>query len=400
MFKKIFNKRIYADAAAATPLSPRVQKEVTRLLSFYGNPGSLHSEAQAAKQEIQHAREAVAEALGAHADEIVFTASGTEANNLALQGVLRPLLAKHGELSVVTSNIEHASVLEPLRALEREGLYATELAVDERGMVSPSILAEAITDETALVSIQLINSEVGTIEPIKDIAKTIRHIRKARAEKNNTLPLLLHTDASQAPLWLKLQVENLGVDLLTIDGQKILGPKGVGALYVKRGVPLEPLLWGGMQEGGVRAGTENLPLMGAFAVALTDAQKNAEKNTQSVTHVRDYLISLLQKTFPDVIIHGASGKERVANNVNLSIPGLQGEMAVIALNAEGVAASTRSACSVGEETISHVLEALGMSQKTALEAVRITLLPTATKRDARGIVAAYKRIARVYRAVV
>jgi len=405
MFKKLLQNRIYADAAAATPLSSRARKELVRLLGLYGNPGGLHAEAYAAKQELAHARETVATAIGGHADEIIFTASGTEANNLALQGVLRPLLAKHGEVGVLTSKIEHASVLEPLRALEREGAYVTELEVDEQGMVSVDALKDAVTDETALISIQLINSEVGTIQPIKEIVKMVRQVRtlrQAQGKKQNeeVLPLCLHTDASQAPLWMRLQVESLGVDMLTIDGQKIYGPKGVGGLYVRRGVPLEPLLWGGMQEGGYRAGTENVPLVGSFAVSLADAQARVDVHTAHTTEVRDYLRDLLKKTFPDAQIHGAFGKERVANNVNVSIPGLPGEMAVIALDKEGVAASTRSACSTGEETISHVLEALGISQKTALEAVRITLLPSATKRDARHIVKALERIARVYRAVV
>ena len=392
--------RVYADAAAATPLSESAKSELTRLLSLFGNAGSLHQEGMQAKKELDHARGRVASVLGAHADEIIFTASGTEANNLALQGMLRPLLQKQGECGAITSKIEHASILEPLRALEREGLYATELEVDTEGFVEANVLKEAISDETALVSIQFVNSEVGTIERIKEIAKIVRAVRKERKEKNISLPLLFHTDAAQAPLWLSLKVDSLGVDLLSLDAQKIMGPKGVGALYVRRATPLEPILWGGMQERGFRAGTENVPLIGAFAVALDEAQKGVEERAEKIGKVRDNLIAELQKTFPDSVFHGPRGNERVANNVNVSIPGLTGEMGVIALNVEGVAASTRSACDTGEEGPSHVLEALHVSQKTALEAIRFTFLPSATTRDVKTIIEALKRVANIHRNVL
>ncbi len=400
MFPLFSKKRIYVDAAAATPLSVRAKKELIRLLNLFGNPGALHDEAVFAKNELETAREKIAQVLAAQAEELIFTASGTEANNLAIQGVLRPLLAKHGELHAIASRIEHASVLEPLRALEREGLYVTELEVDSEGFVTLESLKEAITEETVFISVQLINSEVGTIQNVKEISKLVRQVRKERTASGSTLPLFIHSDAAQAPLWLPLNIESLGVDLLTLDAQKILGPKGVGLLYVRRGVPIEPILWGGMQERGYRAGTENVPLAGSFAVAFLDAQERVEDCAQQTAAVRDFLITELKKAFPDAVIHGPTGKERVANNVNVSIPGLLGEMAVIALNKEGVAASTRSACSTGEESVSHVLEALGISQQTALEAFRLTLLPSATKNEMKALVQALLRVARTHRRVV
>src|SRR3989338_4460683 len=231
----LFKKRVYADAAAATPVSARSQRELIRLLSLYGNAGALHKEGVDAKKELERARSSIAASVGAHADEIVFTASGTEANNLALHGLLRPMLLQDGEVHAITCAIEHQSVLEPPRALEREGLYVTTLDVDKEGLVDPEALREALNEETALVSIQLVNSEVGTIEPVRELAKNHRRANqyKGRSFVTKDRPLYFQTDASQAPLWVDINVEKLGVDLMTLDAQKVLGPKGIGALYIR-----------------------------------------------------------------------------------------------------------------------------------------------------------------------
>lgn len=395
----MWKKRIYADAAAATPLSAHARATLVRLLDLFGNPGGLHTEAVKAKEAFEHARADCAAALGAHADEIVFVASGTEANNLALRGTLLPLLRERGSVHAVTTAVEHPSVLEPLRALESAGLRLTIVPVDTLGCVDPSMLADAITHDTALVSVQLINSEVGTIQPIRDIAKEIRRIKKERVVNAESLPLYLHTDAAQAPLWLPLMVERLGIDLMTLDAQKIMGPKGVGLLYIKRGTVLEAVVYGGGQERGLRSGTENLPLVGAFAVALGDAQKNVQQ-AASVSSVRDFLWQEIVRAVPEARLHGASGQGRVANNLSFSIPNLDGQMAVIGLDALGVAASTRSACSSAEEAPSHVLVALGLDDAAAKEVVRITLLPSATKSDAKYIARMVAQIAKRYRIVV
>jgi cysteine desulfurase len=372
--------RIYADAAAATPLTASAKRELLRLLELFGNPSALHKEAVAAKRELETARERVAQTIAAHPDEIIFTAGGTEANNLAIFGTLRTLLREHGELNAITTNIEHASILEPLHALEEEGLYITVLSVGPDGRVDPKALREAISEETAFVSIQMINSEVGTIQDIHEIAKEIRHARKDRL-----LPLYFHTDASQAPLWLPLSVEKLGVDLMTLDGQKIGGPKGAGMLYSRRSVPLTPLIYGGGQEGGARSGTENLPLIGSFAVALKEAQEKTEAVAQKVAEARDFLLSEIKKVLPEIQVNGADGEWRAPNNINISIPHLNGDMAVVALDAEGVAASTRSACDTEDEAPSHVLAALGLTIEQAKNSIRLTLLPSATKSEARRI---------------
>lgn len=376
-----FKKRVYADAAAATPLSRRAGRELARLSRVYGNPGAIHAEGVAAKKELERARAAVAKAIGAHADEIIFTASGTEANNLAIHGVLKP--GSH----VITSRIEHPSVLEPLRA---SGVSLSELPVDTEGLVFPSAVAMAITPETVLASIQLINSEVGTVEPVREISKELKRAKRQ---------ILFHVDASQAPLWMELNVEKLGVDLMTLDAQKVLGPKGVGALYIRRGTKLLPQILGGKQEKGLRAATENVAGAGAFAVALGDALGGAEKRAKKMSALRDYLFGEIQKLVPDVVLNGAAlaGGKRVANNINVSIPGLDAQMAVVSLDALGVAASTRSACDIGSEEPSHVIKALGVAPDMAGTAIRLTLLPSATRSDARFIAEALKETADRYR---
>jgi cysteine desulfurase len=389
------SKRVYADAAAATPLSAVAKAELVRLLDVYGNAGGLHIEAVQAQTVLDDSHKTIAEAIGAHSDEIIFTASGTEANNLALAGVLRPLLQKHKQLHAITCAIEHASVLEPLFALEKDGLELTILQVDSEGLVNPKEVAQAITENTILVSIQLINSEVGTMQPIQEIAKEIRRARSSRS--NLDTPLYLHTDASQAPLWMPLKVEKLGVDLLTLDAQKVLGPKGVGALYSKRGTTVEPQILGGGQEKGVRSGTPNTPLVGSFAVALHEAQTHAEANAKNISDIRDYCWAELKKLLPDAIVNGPKFENRVANNLNISIPGLDAQMAVIALNVAGVAASTRSACDVGDDEPSHVIQALGIPKKMAGTAIRFTFLPSATKADAFFIAEALSKVSKRYR---
>jgi cysteine desulfurase len=398
--------RVYADAAASTPLSARAKAELVRLLEVYGNAGGLHTEAVAAQQVLEESRKTIAESIGAHADEIVFTASGTEANNLAIQGILRNVgLTKLDKMHAITCAIEHTSVLEPLFALEKEGLELTILQVDSEGLVDPREVAAAIKENTVLVSIQLVNSEVGTIEPIQEIAKELRRARSQRSDLNSgssrsdltPLPLYFHTDASQAPLWLQLKVEKLGIDLLTLDAQKIMGPKGVGALFIKRGTNIEPQILGGGQESGLRSGTPNTPLVGSFAIALSDAQKNAEENAKNISEVRDYCFKEIKKLLPDVILNGPTVKNRVANNLNISIPNLDAQMAVIALNVEGVAASTRSACDVGGDEPSHVIQALGIAKELAGTAIRLTLLPTATRADADSIAESLAKVAMSYR---
>lgn len=371
-------------------MSRHARKALVRALDLYGNPGALHKEALEAKKELERAREMIAKAIGAHKDEIVFTASGTEANNLALLGTLGPRLRLGETLSTVTSVIEHQSVLAPLNALVREGLALHAVDVDEKGVVFPNAVGDAMRPDTALVSIQLINSEIGAVQPVREIAKTIR-----RGEVHP----LFHVDASQAPLWMDLKVESLGVDMMTLDAQKILGPKGIGCLYIKRGTLIDPVIWGGGQEGGKRAGTENAPLALAFAAALADAQHKPQKRAAQAAAVRGYLWAEIKKLLPDAVLHGPDleSESRVANNLNISIPGLDGQMCVVAMDAAGIAISTRSACSTTDQEPSYVIAALGVSRELAQAAVRITLLPDATRAQALKIAQALQEIANRYR---
>ncbi len=447
-----FVRRIYADAAASMPVSRASQLRFEELSELFGNPGGVHKEAVAAKAALESARKEVADIIGAHADEIVFTSGGTEGNNLAIAGVLRPYLKSGEPAHAVTLRIEHPSVLEPLMALEDEGLSVTYMPVGEEGVASAKEIGESIQDDTALISVQMINSEIGTLQPVHDIAKEVRRARKARAASAQgdalkslgvkASPLVFHTDASQAPLWLPLNVEKLGVDLMTLDGQKFGAPRGSGVLFVRRGVALQPLIRGGGQERGLRSGTENIALAGAFALALADAQTGAERRAKRITDVRNFLLEEIVRRIPDAILNGSPSTSlgairstRIANNLNISIPGLDGQMAVVALDAIGIAASTRSACGTDDEEPSYVVASLGPAptptsalqygrntspssnvsakdmmpklvsgpargfkkKERAQNAIRFTLLPTATYAQASRVARALAQATVLYR---
>lgn len=383
------------DAAAATPMRPEVVRSIQEVAELFGNPGALHAEGVKARARLEEARREAAEAIGAHADEIVFTGSGTESNNLAIFGVVgTPFSHSQGceNVHIITTTIEHPSVLEPIRALEGCGARVTYLSVDGEGRISLPDVKAALTDETRLVTIGMINSEIGTIQDIRGIAKIIRD----RKKEGMPVPLF-HVDAAQAPLWLKLNVEQLHPDLLTLDAQKMHGPKGAGLLYVRRGVTLRPHTLGGGQERGLRSGTESVSLAVGLARALSLAQKECEVNTTRVSMVRDALLATIEKLLPDIRLTG-SREHRVANNLNVSVPGLIGERAVLALSAWGVAASTRSACAAKDEELSHVIRTVADTER-ARTAVRFTLLPTASASDAQTAAKLLAKAATQYREI-
>jgi cysteine desulfurase len=381
---KTVQKRIYLDHAAATPQDKRMAEIMRETgVEVYGNPGSLHKEGVAAKKILEKARRTIADILHAHSDEIIFTSGGTEANNLAIFGAVTVPEKAH----LIISGIEHPSVLECARELERLGAEVVSLPVSSDGIVSPKSVKDALRQNTILVSIMYANNEIGTIQSIGEIAKIIRRHNKAGG---NTL---FHTDACQAMNYLDMNVLKLGVDMMTINASKIYGPKGIGALFVKRGVKLAPRIFGGGQEGGIRSGTENVPVIAGFAEAMKIAEKMKEKESARLAKLRDFFIHEVLTKIPDTALNG-SASERLPNNANVSFFGADAEGIVILLDARGIAASTGSACANinREGKVSHAVLALDGDRIRAAGAVRFTLGRSTKKGD---IIAAAREIGKV-----
>ena len=397
-------RRVYFDHAAATPLDPRVFTVMKPLMvKEFVNPGALYREGVAAKDAILLARKKIAQILFAHPDEIVFTGSGTEGNNLAIQGVVRSAQEKSAEnkVHIITSAIEHPSVLSVCQALENHHVDVSYIGVDGNGVIKLDELKKALRKETVLVSVMYANNEIGTIEPIREIAKIVRAWKKHhkstsnsytrfaskefRSQHNTSFPYI-HTDACQAVNYLPLHVERLGVDLLTLNGSKIYGPKGMGALFIRRGVPLSPLIYGGGQERGLRPGTENVAGIAGLAEALGIAETMKEKESKRLTTLRDYFIKSVFKKIPGVILNGDPSK-RLPNNVNVSIPGVESDHLIIELDARGIAASARSACKSMDEEGSHVIMALGRNTIGTESGIRFTLGRSTTKKDIDYVIA-------------
>ena len=334
----------------------------------FANPSSLYRAARATRRAVEGSRHAVAAILGAKPTEIVFTSGGTEGDNLAVQGVLRAHPGAHW----VTTAIEHDAVLNIARALDRQGFTHTVVPVKPNGIVDPTAIAGAVTDQTVLVSIMMANNEIGTIQPIAELAKTVARIRADRVNRRVGRPLYLHTDAAQAAGYLDLQVSRLNVDLLSLNGSKIYGPKGTGVLYVRHGTTLEPLMYGGGQERGRRSGTENVAGVVGLAKALELAAAERESESRRLSALRDDLIRRLLPAIPDASLNG-DPKRRLPNNVNLTIPGAEGEGLVLYLDNAGIMASTGSACTTGSLDPSHVLLAIGRTPAEANSSLRLTL---------------------------
>ena len=353
--------RIYLDHNATTPVASPVADAMTRALhTVFGNPSSVHAYGQEAKTALDEARGAVARLIGAEPTELVFTSGGSESNNLAIRGVAEAA-ADSGRRHLVASAIEHEAVLRTLKALDRKGRSTTLVRVDERGVVTAERLAEALTDETALVSIMHANNEIGTIQPIAELA-AVAHDRGA----------LVHTDAVQSVGKLPVDVRSLGVDLLSLSGHKFNGPKGAGVLWIRRGTRLHAQMTGGRQERNRRAGTENLPAivgLGAAARRLLDTRETAATD---VTGLRDRLEAGILAGVSGAAVNGGS-TPRVGNTSNISFHGVEAESLLIALDLEGIAVSTGSACSSGTLEPSHVLRAMGFSPHRTQNSIRFSL---------------------------
>lgn len=356
------NDRIYLDHAAATPLSSAAWMAMEPVLTgVWGNPSSLHAEGVHADQVLKKAHSTVASCIGAHADEIVFTSGATEAINLAIFGTLKAgaLRGKH----VVTVGTEHAAVLNVLRMA---GADVSVVPVDPRGHVTIDAMLKAITPSTVLVSLMMVNNEIGVIQDIHGIGKAI----DAQKKKSGSVYPLLHSDASQAPNYLEIDVVLLHVDLLTLSSPKVYGPKGAGALYIRRNAPWESVFGGGKQEGGRRPGTENVAGAVGFAAALQETVQMRQRESTRVLPLRERLIEGLL-AIKGVTLNGDRIR-RVPNNVNISCEGIDAEELVLRLDAKGIAVSTGSACKGGEEP-SHALTALGLSPDAVRSSIRFTL---------------------------
>ncbi|HVA37167.1 MAG TPA: aminotransferase class V-fold PLP-dependent enzyme [Candidatus Dormibacteraeota bacterium] len=355
--------RIYLDNAATTPVRPEVVEAMLPYFTSVGyNPSSLHAEGQAARAALDAARERVAALLGAHPKEIVFTGGGSEADTLAIHGAARAAARAGRRGRLVTSAIEHHAVLHALDALEREGFEALRLPVDGEGFVDPEAFARAVESPTTLASIMLANNEIGTVEPVAGLAAAARE-RGA----------VFHTDAVQAAGQVALDVRTLGVDLLSISAHKFNGPKGVGALFVRRGLPLDPIVYGGGQEHGARAGTENVAGIVGLARALELAVGDLAERAARTAALRDRLARGIL-AIPDTRLLGPPGGEgRLPNNLSVAFAGVSGEALLIRLDLEGVAVSTGSACASGIPEPSHVVWAIGLEPGYAGGVVRFSL---------------------------
>jgi len=361
-------KKVYLDHAATTPTHPNVVLAMQPYYSEkFGNPSSIHAFGQEARSAVEAAREKAAKLLGATPEEIVFTSGGTESDNFALEGVA---FAKENQgKHIIISKIEHHAVTECAEFLKKRGFEIAYLPVDKYGLVDPQEVKKAITDKTILVSIMHANNEIGTIEPVAEIARIV-----------NEKGIYFHTDAVQTAGHLPINVKDLGVDLLSLSAHKFYGPKGVGALYVKKGTRLVSFLHGGGQEKGKRASTENVPGIVGLGVACELAQKMMASEESRLQSLRDKLIKGILDKVPETILNGHPSL-RLPNNVNVSIKYVEGESILLNLDMQGVAGSTGSACTSGSLEPSHVLLAIGLPHEIAHGSLRLTLGSSTTEDD-------------------
>lgn len=351
---------IYLDYAATSPVLPEVLDEMIPFFTDnYGNPSGVYSTAREAQQAVEKARKQTAETLGSEPSEIYFTSGGSESDNMAIMGTARALASKGRH--IITSGIEHHAVLNPCRYLEKEGWQITYLPVNHQGIIDPEDVRRAIRPDTVLISVMAANNEIGTLEPIHEIGKIARESS-----------VLFHTDAVQAIGAVPLSVQEIGCDLLSISAHKFYGPKGVGALYIRKGTRIDSLILGGAQERGLRAGTENtagiIGLGKAIRIAAQEMKTNADRNRQ----MRDRLIRQILKNIPGSSINGSIEK-RLDNNCHVSFTGIDGEALLLRLDLAGIAASGGSACTSGSREPSHVLQAIGLDEDRMNGSIRFTV---------------------------
>ncbi|KAB3537332.1 cysteine desulfurase NifS [Alkaliphilus pronyensis] len=361
-------KRVYLDYSATTPLKQEVlDAMLPHFNASFGNPSSIYTYGRESKNAIDNARDIIAKSINAKSDEIFFTGGGSESDNWAIKGIAYG--NKHKGKHIITSKIEHHAVLHTCEYLEKEGFEVTYLKVDEYGLVNLQELKEAIRSDTILISIMFANNEIGTIQPIKEIA-----------EIANSKQVYFHTDAVQAFGNIKIDVKELGIDLMSISAHKIYGPKGTGALYIKKGVKLHQLIHGGAQEKKRRAGTENVPGIVGFAKAAELAHENFDEHIKHLTSLRDKLIAGLKEKIEYIHLNGHPTK-RLPGNVNFSIEFIEGESLLLSLDMVGIACSSGSACTSGSLDPSHVLMSIGLTHELAHGSLRLTIGDFTTEED-------------------
>lgn len=379
------SNNIYLDHAAATPLDKRVLAAMEPFFADnFHNPSSDYAPARRAKQAVEEARKTIAQFLGAKPAEITFTAGGSEANNLAILGAAR----KFPGSKIICSAIEHDSVIQPVKYLKEKGRSVEVVGVDKRGFIDINQLKKAIDDNTVLISLMYANNEVGSIQPLGKVARMIEEIRRGRQERAISTPLYLHSDACQATQYLNMHVSRLGVDLMVINSDKIYGPKQCGALFIKAGTQLEPLVFGGDQERGLRSGTENVPAIAGFGEAVKLAEKLKEKETKRMKKLQEYFAGEIEN-IKGAKINGPA-KRRLPNNLHVTFEGADNERLLMQLDEQGIYVSTGSACSAGKGEPSYVLKAMGMKAADINGSLRFSLGRQTTKGDIDKTVAAIR----------
>jgi cysteine desulfurase len=393
---------VYLDHAATTPVDQHVLQAMLPFFDiYYANPSSLHTPGQIAGSAVALAREQIAKSLNAHAEEIVFGSGGTGSDNLAVVGTVNASVTdihkkcgKDALPHVITTAIEHPAVLEPLLKLQyKKRIELTQIKPDTSGIIKVKDVISAINDRTVLITVMYANNEIGTIQPISEIGKAVLKHRRT----NNTVYPYFHTDACQAAGYLDLNVEKLHVDLLTLNGGKIYGPKGIGLLYVRRNIKIEPMIYGGGQERRLRSGTENVPGIVGLAKALEMAQSKRERESDRLIKLRDRLIEGLLKIEKSRL--NGDQDRRLPNNVNISFMDLEGEAAMLYLDAKGIYCSTGSACASRALDPSHVILALGLSYEAAHGSLRFTLGQSTTKKDIDHVIKTMPDVVKRLRAI-
>ena len=390
MFGSKKSKRVYLDYAAATPLSREAKAAMLPYLTdSFANPSAIHREGQTSRNAVEVARDSIAHTFEIRPEFITFTSGGTEANNLAIRGAVMAVRRENqplGELEVITLKTEHPATQKTVAALKKRGVSVQYAPVDDVGLIKIEVFQKLLSEKTVLVSVAYANSEIGVIQKLHALRKTIR-----QAEEKFGTTILLHVDAAQAPLWLNCQFDALKADLVSFDASKCNGPKGVGLLLRSRRAELVPVTYGGGQENGLRPGTENVAGIVGAAVAFQEAQKNWKRRTAAVAAVRDAAIEHIHSELPQAILNGPVGERRQANNINISIPGLDTEFATVVLDKHGFAVSTKSACAGAGGGESTVVREISNDPARATSTLRISLSPDTKLKDLERLTAALKQ---------